>query len=516
MSVAHLSVYIAASLVLLAPMPAQGETTGADERHAAHATASRSTQQRPAAPSASIPRPATRATTRTSARSSAPPSSPRPASRPTPPVTQEPVASPAVHTTLDTAVLFASSPVHPPFVPVERVRLTDLAIRMLQNNPRLRADSAAARAAAQRPSQAGALPDPRLGARLMSEVEQDVMVDPGGMVSVRDDRMNATAVSWSQMVPLGKLGPMSRLEERMAGRMNAEYRLEVSMTLKQLKESFIDLYSVDASAITLTRIQRILDLMTRGAEAMYRSGQGRQSDILRAQLEYSMLRDRLLMLEGRRTVVAADINQLIGIEASVPVNTPGELIPYTLDIHGVDEAECPAVAVAAAGLEAARAGVDVARSMFVPDIELMGEVILSDGRDAGWEVGAALTLPIWSAARQVPGLREAEARREEAEARSEAARLSASRDARSAIAMARTAAAQHALYENTIIPQARLALEASLAGYRSGTVDFMDVMSNLNAVLNYELGAIESTANFYRAVAMYEETSSRMLEWRTP
>lgn len=349
----------------------------------------------------------------------------------------------------------------------------------------------------------------------MSEIEQEVMVD-GMMVSVRDERMNATAVNWSQMVPLGKLGPMERMERRMADRMAAEHRLESSMTLRALKESFVDLYAVDASALTLSRMQDVIDLMTRGAEAMYRSGQGRQADVLRAQLEGSMLRERLVMLEGRRAVIAAEMNRIAGIAAGAPVGTPGDLLPYRIEIGDVAETDCPAVAVELASLEAARAGVDVARSMFIPDVEFMGEVQLPAGRDPGWEIGAALTIPLWSGQRQVPALREAEARREEAAARAEAALQAAGRDARSALAMARAAANQHALYEHTIVPQARLALEASLAGYRAGTVDFMDVMTNLAAVIQYELAEIESTADFYRALAMFEETSGRSFEWRVP
>jgi outer membrane protein, heavy metal efflux system len=125
-----------------------------------------------------------------------------------------------------------------------------------------------------------------------------------------------------------------------------------------------------------------------------------------------------------------------------------------------------------------------------------------------------LTLPIWAGTKQTPGLREAEANLESARHNIDGEREHAQTAWESSLAMGRAARAQSVLYEKTIIPQARLAVESSLSSWRVGAVDFMTVVTNVTTLLGYEIGAIESTGNFYKAVAMAEEWSGAELDWK--
>ena len=43
------------------------------------------------------------------------------------------------------------------------------------------------------------------------------------------------------------------------------------------------------------------------------------------------------------------------------------------------------------------------------------------------------------------------------------------------------------LYRDTVLPQARLALESSMASYQTGAVDFLSVLTNFGTVLEYEM-----------------------------
>ncbi|HBW47146.1 TPA: hypothetical protein DEF17_04355, partial [bacterium] len=309
----------------------------------------------------------------------------------------------------------------PSFVPTFVEPLGPLITGLRAHNPSIHAAEEAARAASYRPSQAGSLPDPMLRTTMRFDQQREVMIDNTGMVSVRTERMTMPMFQISQMIPLGKLGPMSNLERAMAGTYLEMTSMERATKERQLKTAYAELYYIDQAARTCLQIREVLKLLVASTEAMYRVGEARQSDVFRAQLEISMLSDRLLMLEGRRGATVSTINALLDRSESERVGTPESLATYRIDETELTDSS-PAVRVAAAEVEAARSKIAVAQSMFIPDIELMGGTMIRPNLDPRWEIGVGISLPIWSRTKQTPALREAETKLREAEARLRAAR----------------------------------------------------------------------------------------------
>lgn len=68
-----------------------------------------------------------------------------------------------------------------------------------------------------------------------------------------------------------------------------------------------------------------------------------------------------------------------------------------------------------------------------------------------------------------------------------------------------------ALYGESVLPQARLALESSLASCQVGSVDFLTVLTNFVTVLEYELSYEEQNARFRQALARLEPLVAREL-----
>jgi outer membrane protein TolC len=414
----------------------------------------------------------------------------------------------------DAAITLTPPPT--PATPV--VPLVNLMAELEARNPAVASARAAARAATYRPSQARSLPDPMLRATLNSSKDQVGMID-AGVVSFREESMFEQMIEVSQMIPVGKLAPMGRMEEAMALRQAENARMQLVHHLGDLKKSYAEIYLVDRSAAVLERTRNILKLLVSSTEAMFRVGEAKQADILRAQLEVSMIGDKLLMLEGRRRAAVEEINALLQRPAGSPLGRADDLRTYDFGtLPGLENA--PVVRMAEAEAKAAVAKVDVAKSMFIPDVELMGGIGVESMRNPSlngepvWSVGVGLTLPIWAGTKQAPGLREAEANLESARRNVEGEMEHARTAWEAALAMGRTARAQSLLYENTIIPQARLAVESSLSSWRVGAVDFMTVVTNVTTLLGYEIGAIEATGNFYKSVAMAEEWSGAALAWK--
>jgi cobalt-zinc-cadmium efflux system outer membrane protein len=60
------------------------------------------------------------------------------------------------------------------------------------------------------------------------------------------------------------------------------------------------------------------------------------------------------------------------------------------------------------------------------------------------------------------------------------------------------------LYSDSILPQARLALESALSSYQVGRVDFLTLLSSYQTVLTYEVGYEEQAARLRQALARIE------------
>jgi outer membrane protein TolC len=65
------------------------------------------------------------------------------------------------------------------------------------------------------------------------------------------------------------------------------------------------------------------------------------------------------------------------------------------------------------------------------------------------------------------------------------------------------------LYADSVLPQARLALESSLASYQVGRIDFLSVLTNFITVLSYELNYEEQSARAAQALARLEPLTGR-------
>jgi hypothetical protein len=68
-----------------------------------------------------------------------------------------------------------------------------------------------------------------------------------------------------------------------------------------------------------------------------------------------------------------------------------------------------------------------------------------------------------------------------------------------------------ALYQAGIIPQASLSLEAAVAGYEVGSIDFLTLMSNFMSLLTYEMQYYEELAKHEQALARLEALVERPL-----
>src|SRR5258706_8237706 len=105
------------------------------------------------------------------------------------------------------------------------------------------------------------------------------------------------------------------------------------------------------------------------------------------------------------------------------------------------------------------------------------------GSDNGRMVTVGVDLPIWRTKYRA-GVREAEKKIEDSKAALQAAQQQTSFDVQDAASKLLTAERTLQLYQQQLIPQAKARYEASEAGYRTGKVDFLDLLESEQFLLN--------------------------------
>ena len=93
----------------------------------------------------------------------------------------------------------------------------------------------------------------------------------------------------------------------------------------------------------------------------------------------------------------------------------------------------------------------------------------------------------------------------------ESARLDVQARLQEDLAIASASARLARLYRESVLPQARLALESSMASYQTGRVDFLSVLTSFGTVLEYEISYYDELASFHAAVSRLEELTGAPL-----
>jgi outer membrane protein TolC len=163
----------------------------------------------------------------------------------------------------------------------------------------------------ERPAQAKALPNPMLSYGGMD------MANGGDWPDTNEKR-----VMVQQEFPwFGKRALREGIAAKEAESMRRELEAMTRDVVMTVKESFYDLYAVQ-QVITVTHEEEtVLGRMAKIAETRYASGNGSQADLIKAQTEITMLKQRLLELRAQENTVKAKLNTLLNRRANEPLGT---------------------------------------------------------------------------------------------------------------------------------------------------------------------------------------------------
>jgi cobalt-zinc-cadmium efflux system outer membrane protein len=375
----------------------------------------------------------------------------------------------------------------------------------LAENPQLRSLHARWEAMQERPIQERTLPDPTLAVK-----------GGNGVDDFSFPKTQETRVDVEQTFPwFGKLGLKGKVAEKEAEATHREYEATVREVIMMAKENYFDLYAVQRS-LSITRTEEdVLRQMQKIAETRYGVGEVTQQDVLKAQAEISMLKARVLELEQQESVLKAKLNQLLDRRADSPlglaVTEPQREFEFqTEQLFGLAEKTRPEIKQAQAQVERSQAERDLMKKQFFPDYRLgveyghmnSGYVDFS-GSENLLMFTVGIDLPIWHTKYRA-GVREADKMIESSEAALEAAEKQTSYDVQDASFKLLTARRTLDLYQSALVPQAEARFNASEAGYRTGKVNFLDLLESERFLLNARVMAVTAEGNVGMQLARLE------------
>lgn len=394
-----------------------------------------------------------------------------------------------------------------PATPAAVTRLGDLYAAVRAGNPRVAGARALARAAEARIPGATRPPDPQLQLGFMNYTLPGLAPMP---------TLGMTQLQLMQMIPLGgKLSLAGRVADAQAAA-SGERVEEVAWDVRnQAAMAFYDLYATDRQLDVTRETLRLLHDIALTTQSMYRVGEGRQADVLRAQVEIARMAEDTLRMQAMRQTMVARIGALLDRSEALSLASPAlpqfpAVLPARAWLDSVADRMRPMIRAGREDVRAAEASATLARRELIPDLQIgvqyaqrgatmsradaSGALMVERTTERMGSLMIGASIPIFARDRQLQMRAEAIAMR--AMAAADVAAMLAETRGRIGEAYADLTRARDlvGLYRTTVLPQAEATVASAMSAYRAGSVDFMTLLDDRMTVNKYrqELSTLEA------------------------
>ncbi|MHB8174007.1 MAG: TolC family protein [Nitrospirota bacterium] len=397
----------------------------------------------------------------------------------------------------------------------DTLRLSDLLKEARAKNPSLSAMQYRYRAAREQVPQADALPDPML--------MMGVQNLPVSSFEFDEDTMTQKMIGVSQTFPFfGKRGLKSKAASLEAKAKGDDYR-ETALRLEQgVKTAYFRLYRIQKDLEVLEKTGSLLDSLKKIAQSRYSVGMGNMKDIIKTQLEQSLLIDKRLSLQKDERTQRAELGALLGrgtpVEGAVEDIKPAV---FELDVKALSDSAIenrPEIAAASERIKKGEAMMSLAKKAYYPDFTVSAQYMERDRQNNGVEPSDMVTalvsinLPIWRKAKLEPGVREAALVKSEAEEEKDAEANEVKAEVGSLVEQVKKDDRMIKLYKDVVIPEADEDINAGLAEYEVGKVEYIDLLDSIRTLLDYQTEYYNRIADRETKVADLEAATGRPVD----
>ncbi|MBK80987.1 MAG: hypothetical protein CMQ43_08745 [Gammaproteobacteria bacterium] len=342
----------------------------------------------------------------------------------------------------------------------------------------------------------GQLPDPVISTQVANVPTDTFALDQADMTQLR--------LGVRQEFPPGRSRAVKTAMRRSeADARRAERDLERRRIVLETRMAWLDLaWHTRAVAIVERSIERVGQQID-SLSARFASGRLNAQDVLRSELELTLLEDRLAEHQRRGQTARADLARYIGPEAAAPLPDawPDQPVPAPLERLIEALPDHPAVLARSARIDAADAGVELAGEAYKPTWALEGGYGIRQDRPDFATVGVTVSLPLFTDKRQDRRHVAAVRQRSAAHLERDAVLLEMRRRLERAWADWQRYDQRRRLYAEAVQARARQTAEASVATYANGRTDFAELVRSQLAELDADLARQELEARVRQALA---------------
>ena len=299
-----------------------------------------------------------------------------------------------------------------------------------------------------------------------------------------------------------------------------EFEIALRDLVTEIKLAYYDyLFVVEATRINEEN-QKLLEQMIAIAQTKFRVGQGKYSNVIMAQVELSKLANAIITLEQQRETVIARLNTLLNISADLPLGVPvpveeSSVIPplaelYVLAVEKRQEIQKQKLAISKMGL-----AVEMAKQMTYPDPTLgssyfesrsMGDLKHTEKMPMTFSTRRTLNPAntVWFAHRG-SYIHEMDVKIEAMKHQIEKLESNIRFVAKKHHFGMETANRSIRLYRQTLLPQARQALDAANTAYQAAQIDFLSFLDAQRTLLNLKIEERRALRDYRQHLAQLEQ-----------
>lgn len=393
----------------------------------------------------------------------------------------------------------------------KQVALSKLLREAEQNNPAIRAATFGYKAALNVPKSAGALPDTHV------QVQNFSVGSPKPFAGYTNSNFAYIGIGASQDIPYpGKRRLRSETAQQEAEAQGADVESTRREVFQQIKTAYFELSYLQQADSVLQRDSQLLDMIEQVAEAHYRTGQGSQQDVLKAQLQKTKLLQEVTTNHQEEGRLQAQMKQWLNRQQISPDILVEPLSRRRLAL-GADQLQKlvhhqnPQIRSQQEMLKSAGSQVRLAHKEFRPDfnIQYMYENTDRQYRDY-YMLTFGINLP--NRGRRRAELAEAEEKEQQAKQLVQDKLLQQLAELQQDYVVAQTSGEQLDIYKQGLVPQAQATFRAALAGYQTSRQDFQTLLSAFLDVLNLEIDYQRQLSDHESALARIEAVTGVTLQ----
>lgn len=352
------------------------------------------------------------------------------------------------------------------------------------HNPELAAMRYEVEAAGERIAPAGALPDPVL------RIELQDFAGPGAPDGFNPlpGKGSGTKYTLMQSFPLwGKRDLRKEVATAQVDQARGRRQAAIVDIHARIKSAYAQYYQAVGLKKLAEDILRLLNDLEAVTQARYAGGLTPQQDVIRAQVEKTMLRSEIIGLGTEQHHAMTRLNAALGRPQLAPIAEPQALRRISsekIDAAALQEKVLlsnPLLAAQSAQVSAADASRRLVEKNRYPDVTLGIAPTQRGGSIDSWEAMVEFNIPIRFDTRRSQES-EASAMLAAAQERRQAVANQLSAELQESLAALDAAVKQEQLIANTLLPQAELTFRSALAGYEAGKVDFATLLDAQRAI----------------------------------